>query len=55
MSKKGPLLHEGKAKQVYETEDPDLVIIRFKDTATAFNGKKKKRLAGYGQSPGNVW
>ncbi|WP_198018154.1 phosphoribosylaminoimidazolesuccinocarboxamide synthase [Hippea jasoniae] len=34
------LLYEGKAKKVYETEDPDLLIIYFKDDATAFNGKK---------------
>ena len=34
------LLYEGKAKKVYETEDPNLLIIYFKDDATAFNGKK---------------
>jgi len=35
------LLYEGKAKQVFETEKPDEVIIKFKDDATAFNGGKK--------------
>ncbi|WP_025209871.1 phosphoribosylaminoimidazolesuccinocarboxamide synthase [Hippea sp. KM1] len=34
------LLYEGKAKKVYETDDPNLLIIYFKDDATAFNGKK---------------
>ncbi|WP_022669877.1 phosphoribosylaminoimidazolesuccinocarboxamide synthase [Hippea alviniae] len=34
------LLYEGKAKKVYETNDPNLLIIYFKDDATAFNGKK---------------
>jgi phosphoribosylaminoimidazole-succinocarboxamide synthase len=35
------LLYEGKAKQVYVTEDPDLVLMKYKDDATAFNGAKK--------------
>ncbi|WP_027377437.1 phosphoribosylaminoimidazolesuccinocarboxamide synthase [Kaistella palustris] len=39
--KKGALLYEGKAKQVFETENPDEVIVRFKDDATAFNAQKK--------------
>ncbi len=34
------LLYEGKAKKMYETDDPDLLIEYFKDDATAFNGKK---------------
>jgi phosphoribosylaminoimidazole-succinocarboxamide synthase len=34
-------IYEGKAKILYETEDPDLVIQFFKDDATAFDGKKK--------------
>jgi phosphoribosylaminoimidazole-succinocarboxamide synthase len=38
---KGAMLYEGKAKQVYGTSNPDLVIIHFKDDATAFNGEKK--------------
>jgi phosphoribosylaminoimidazole-succinocarboxamide synthase len=38
---KKALLYEGKAKQVYETSNRDLVIIHFKDDATAFNGEKK--------------
>lgn len=34
-------LYEGKAKTLYSTEDPDLLIQYFKDEATAFDGKKK--------------
>jgi phosphoribosylaminoimidazole-succinocarboxamide synthase len=37
----GPLLYEGKAKQVYATDREDRVIIRYKDDATAFNGGKR--------------
>ena len=35
------LLYEGKAKQVYRTSDPDLLIQHFKDDATAFNAAKR--------------
>ncbi len=41
MSIKGALLYEGKAKQVFETEVSDEVIVRFKDDATAFNAQKR--------------
>nr|WP_041610601.1 phosphoribosylaminoimidazolesuccinocarboxamide synthase [Treponema brennaborense] len=34
-------LYEGKAKKVFATNDPDLVIMEYKDSATAFNGEKK--------------
>ena len=34
-------IYEGKAKILYETDDPDLLIQYFKDDATAFNGVKK--------------
>ena len=34
-------LYEGKAKKVFATDDPDLVIVSYKDDATAFNGEKK--------------
>ena len=33
-------LYEGKAKKVYATEDPAVVIVDYKDDATAFNGVK---------------
>ena len=38
---KKELLYEGKAKKVYTTEDPDVLIVDYKDDATAFNGLKK--------------
>ena len=41
-------LYEGKAKIVYETEDPDKLILHFKDTATAFDGVKRAELKGKG-------
>ncbi len=42
------LLHEGKAKKVYLTENSDLVIQEFKDDATAFNNKKKGTISNKG-------
>ncbi len=39
--KKLDLLYEGKAKKVYTTDDPDYLIVDYKDDATAFNGEKK--------------
>ena len=41
-------LYEGKAKKVYATNDPDLVIVSYKDDATAFNGLKKGTISGKG-------
>ena len=41
-------LYEGKAKKVYATEDPNLVIVSYKDDATAFNGLKKGTITGKG-------
>ncbi len=38
---KGKMLYEGKAKQIFETENPEEVIVRFKDDATAFNAQKR--------------
>ena len=38
---KKDFLYEGKAKQIYSTEDDDKVIIHYKDDATAGNGEKK--------------
>lgn len=45
---KKELLYEGKAKKVYATEDPDVVIVDYKDDATAFNGEKKGTIVGKG-------
>lgn len=41
-------LYEGKAKKVFATHDPNLVIVDYKDDATAFNGLKKGSIAGKG-------
>ena len=41
-------LYEGKAKKVYATEDPNLVIVSYKDDATAFDGAKKGTIMGKG-------
>ncbi len=45
---KGSQLYEGKAKKVFETEDPELLIISYKDDATAFNGLKRGTIEGKG-------
>ena len=45
---KGKMLYEGKAKKVYETDDPNLLIVSYKDDATAFNGEKKGTIVGKG-------
>lgn len=46
--KKGQLLYEGKAKRLYTTEDPSILYVEYKDSATAFNGEKKAEIAGKG-------
>lgn len=45
----GKLLYEGKAKQIFATEDQKQVLVRYKDSATAFDGKKKANLIGKGE------
>ena len=46
--KKCEQLYEGKAKKVFLTEDPDILIVDYKDDATAFNGEKKGTIVGKG-------
>ena len=41
-------LYEGKAKKVFETNDPELLIVDYKDDATAFNGLKKGTIESKG-------
>ena len=48
--KKLEQIYEGKAKKVFATDDPDVVIVDYKDDATAFNGIKKGSIAGKGVS-----
>ena len=42
------MLYEGKAKQVFLTDDPELIVIHYKDAATAFNNLKKATIANKG-------
>ena len=42
------LLYEGKAKKVFKTNDEDVLIVDYKDDATAFNGEKKGTIVGKG-------
>ena len=46
--KKTEKLYEGKAKIVFTTDDPDIVVQHFKDDATAFDGVKKGSISGKG-------
>lgn len=46
--KKLDLLYEGKAKKVYTTDQEDVLIVDYKDDATAFNGEKKGTIVGKG-------
>ena len=41
-------LYEGKAKKVYATDDPELLVVSYKDDATAFNGLKRGAIRGKG-------
>ncbi len=41
-------LYEGKAKKVFRTDDPEKLIVSYKDDATAFNGLKKGTIVGKG-------
>lgn len=46
--KKLEQLYEGKAKKVFATDDPAIVLVDYKDDATAFNGLKKGTILGKG-------
>lgn len=46
---KKDFIYEGKAKQVYSTEDPNLVIVYYKDDATAFNAQKRGTVTDKGE------
>lgn len=45
---RGKQLYEGKAKKVFETDDPSILLVSYKDDATAFNGLKKGTIEGKG-------
>lgn len=42
------MMYEGKAKKVFKTDDENLLIVDYKDDATAFNGLKKGQISGKG-------
>lgn len=46
---KGNLLYEGKAKQLFQTEDPNVVWVEYLNQATALNGAKKDQISGKGE------
>lgn len=46
---KGTLLYEGKAKQLFQTDDPEIVWVEYLNQATALNGAKKDRISGKGE------
>ena len=43
------MMYEGKAKRLYATDDPNLAIIEYKDSFTAFNGEKRAEMSGKGR------
>jgi phosphoribosylaminoimidazole-succinocarboxamide synthase len=43
------LIYEGKAKKLYSTDDPNTVLIEYKDSFTAFNGEKRAEMSGKGR------
>ncbi len=45
---KREMLYEGKAKKVYATDNADVLLVDYKDDATAFNGLKKGTITGKG-------
>ena len=46
---KKELLYEGKAKKVFATDDENVLLVDYKDDATAFNGLKKGTISGKGE------
>ncbi len=51
---KRELLYEGKAKRIFATDQPGIIIHDFKDSATAFDGKKKGEIGGKGSVNANM-
>ena len=43
------LLYEGKSKQIFKTDNPDNVVVRFKDDTTAFYGIKRANILNKGR------
>lgn len=47
--KKGEILYKGKAKSLYRTEDPGILLVEFRDDITAFDGQKRDMLSSKGR------
>ena len=45
----GKMLYEGKAKRMFTTEDPEILLIQYKNSLTAFNAQKKAEMEGKGR------
>ena len=45
----GKMLYEGKAKRMFETKDPEILLIEYKNSLTAFNAQKKAEMEGKGR------
>jgi phosphoribosylaminoimidazole-succinocarboxamide synthase len=43
------MIYEGKAKKLYETDDPNVVLVEYKNSFTAFNGEKRAEMSGKGR------
>jgi phosphoribosylaminoimidazole-succinocarboxamide synthase len=43
------LIYEGKAKRLFSTDDPNVVVVEYKDSFTAFNGEKRAEMSGKGR------
>lgn len=48
------IMYEGKAKQVFQTDNESEVLIRYKDDATAFNGEKKGQIQNKGEMNNSI-
>ncbi len=46
---KGAFIYEGKAKKIFATDNPNTIVIEYKDHFTAFNGEKKATISGKGR------
>lgn len=50
----GEVITEGKGKKVYETDDPTLAVVYFKDDAVAYHGLKRRRVIGKGELSNDI-
>ena len=48
------LLYTGKAKQMWQTEDPDVLRVVYLDQATMLNGKRKDHFDGKGEAANDI-